>query len=179
MVSTTETDRLIYDDTLAWAGRTGEDGLARTMQRNGPPPYDDLFKYEALLTHEHDWNDYPMVPAYAARGELPANLFVEEYDLVQKVRGMASFLDTFAVLYPQLRDVDFRAQAARLQVPVYVVTGEHEARGRVVLSREWFAALEAPSKQWIELPQSGHRPHFEQPAAFAEVMRTVLSETTR
>lgn len=34
-----------------------------------------------------------------------------------------------------------------------------------------------PAEQWIELPQAGHRPHFEQPAAFEEIMRTVLTDT--
>jgi len=26
--------------------------------------------------------------------------------------------------------------------------------------REWFDLLDAPSKQWIDLPQSGHRPDW-------------------
>ena len=136
-----------------------------------------LLDYGSVFLHEHDWNNYAMVPAYAAKGEMPANLGVPEYDLVQKVRAFSSLLDTFAVLYPQLRDVDLRARAARLQVPVYVVEGEHEARGRAGPSREWFDALEAPTKRWVELPRSGHRPHFEQPARFAATMRAVLSET--
>jgi pimeloyl-ACP methyl ester carboxylesterase len=57
-----------------------------------------------------------------------------------------------------------------------LVEGEHEARGRVGPAREWFDALDAPDKRWIELPQSGHRPHFEQPDLFAAEMRTVRSE---
>ena len=177
MVNPTRTDQMFYADTLAWARRTGNNDLVDTLQRNGPPPYDDLLNYEASNTHERDWNDYPRVPAYAARGELPANLFVGEYDLVQKVRGMASFLDTFSVLYPQVRDLDLRTHATRLQVPVYLVVGQHEAPGRAVPAREWFDALDAPTKRWIELPQSGHRPQFEQPAGFAAQMRTVLSDT--
>ena len=177
MVDPAETDREFYADTLEWARRAGDVGLVETLERNGPPPYDDLLSYEPSNSHERDWNAYPRVPAYAANGELPANLLVEEYDLVQKVRGIPSFIDTFSVLYPQLQDLDFRTQAARLQVPVYIVTGEHEARGRIGLARDWFDTLDAPSKRWIELPESGHRPHFEQPALFSDVMRTILVET--
>jgi pimeloyl-ACP methyl ester carboxylesterase len=70
-----------------------------------------------------------------------------------------------------------RARWGTRPVPVYLVEGEHEALGRVVPAREWFDLLDAPSKQWIDLPQSGHRPHFEQPADCAGVLRTVLSET--
>ena len=152
--------------------------LLGTMMRNGLPPYDDVLAYEALLTHEHVWNVYPMVPGYLEKGEMPGNLLVDEYDLVQKVRGMASLMDTYSMIYPQLRDLDRRTRAARLQVPVHVVVGVQEVCGRTGPAREWDDALDAPAKQWIELPQSGHRPRNEQPAArFAEVTPTVLSET--
>ena len=145
--------------------------------RNGPPPYSSVFPYEAALTYEREWNDYTRVPAYAAAGELPANVLVPEYDLVQKVKAIPSFLDSFAALYPQLQGIDFRTQATRLQVPVHLVEGVNEAHGRAVPAREWFDVLQAPTKVWAELPQSGHRPAFEQPERFAEVMRTVLAET--
>ena len=80
-----------------------------------------MFPYEAALTHERDWNSYARVPAYAALGELPGNVLVPEYDLVQKVKAIPSFPDFFAALYPQLQHIDFRTQATRLQVPVYLV----------------------------------------------------------
>lgn len=174
MVSPVETDRMFYADTLDWARRNGDDALAATLLRNGPPPYADFFPYEPALRHGHAWHDDP---AFDPGGEMPANLLVDEYDLVQKVRALPATADTFAVLYPQVQGIDFRTQAAQLQVPVYIVSGEFEARGRIGLAREWFDVLVAPHKRWIELPASGHRPHFEQPDAFAAVMRTVLSET--
>jgi pimeloyl-ACP methyl ester carboxylesterase len=104
---------------------------------------------------------------------MPGNLGVGEYDLVQKVRALPSFLDTFSVLYPQLQGIDLRTEATRLQVPVYLVEGEHEAPGRAIPARQWFDALDAPAKTWLELPQSGHVPNFEQPALFADIMHTV------
>jgi proline iminopeptidase len=177
MISPVATDRMFYDDTIAWATRTGDDVLLATLRRNGPPPYASVFPYEAALTYEREWNDYPRVPAYAAAGELPANVLVSEYDLVQKVRAIPSFLDSFAALYPSLQGIDFRSQVPRLQVPVHLVEGEHEARGRAVPAREWFDALQAPAKVWTEMPQAGHRPAFEQPERFAEVMRMVRNGT--
>lgn len=174
MVDVAETDRMFYADTLDWARRNGDDALTAALLSNGPPPYADFYPYEAALRHGHAWHDDP---AFDPSGEMPANLFVAEYDLVQKVRALPATADTFAVLYPQLQELDLLTRAAQLQVPVYVVSGEFEARGRIGPAREWFDALAAPDKQWIELPRSGHRPHFEQPDAFAAVLRTVLSET--
>lgn len=88
-----------------------------------------------------------------------------------------AFLDTFSVLYPQLQEIDLRRDVPRLEVPVYLVAGVHEARGRAVLAEEWFARLEAPSKAWFVFEHSGHRPSFEAPAGFARVMSQVLEET--
>ena len=79
-------------------------------------------------------------------------------------------------LVPQ--DIDFRVDVPRLEVPVYLVQGRYEARGRAELAEQWFTALSAPSKQLVVLETSGHRPLFEQPEQFATVMtETVLTQT--
>jgi proline iminopeptidase len=174
MVSPRETDRLFWEDTLAWAEAVGDEDLAATLRRNGPPPYDDLLAYEPAITHEHDVNPYPDLDL---DGEMPAILFVPEYDLMDRVNGLRSLLDTFAVLYPQLQETDLRQDATSLEVPYYMVIGAHEARGRAILADDWFELLEAPSKERFVFERSGHRPQFEEPGGFAELMRGVLADT--
>jgi pimeloyl-ACP methyl ester carboxylesterase len=174
MVSLREADVMFYDDTLAWAERTGNEALAATLRQNGPPPYEDLLQYEPVVSHEHDWNPYPELDTSK---EMPFNLFVPENTLTDVIDAMTGLLDTFSVLYPQLQEVDFRRDVPSLDVPVHLVIGEHEGRGRAVLAREWLDMLEAPSKEMIVFEHSGHRPPFEEPAAFASLMATILDET--
>jgi pimeloyl-ACP methyl ester carboxylesterase len=174
MVSPRETDIMFYEDTLAWAEETGNEALVATLRQNGPPPYDDLLAYEPAISHEHDWNPYPELDVSK---EMPNNLFVPENTLMDRINGLRSFLETFSVLYPQIQGVDLRQDAPELQVPVYVVMGIHEARGRAVLAMEWFEMLEAPSKEMIVFEHSGHRPSFEEPTAFVAVMTRVVQET--
>jgi proline iminopeptidase len=174
MVSPRETDRMFWEDTIAWAEQTGDTALAATLRENGPPPYNDLLAYEPAISHEHDWNPYPELDLDR---EMPAILFVPENDLMDRINGLRSFLDTFAVLYPQLQDVDFRQDVPRLEVPVYMAIGAHEARGRAVLADEWFAMLDAPAKERVVFAHSGHRPQFEEPGEFAALMRRVVAET--
>ncbi len=174
MVSQRETDIMFYEDTLAWAEETGQDALVETLRQNGPPPYADILDYEMALSHEHDWNAYP---EFDGDKEMPFNLFVPENDFMDRVNGLRAFLDTFSVLYPQLQDIDFRVDVPSLEVPFYMVVGAHEARGRAVLAEEWFARLEAPDKERIVFEHSGHRPSFEEPARFVEVMAGVLADT--
>jgi pimeloyl-ACP methyl ester carboxylesterase len=174
MVSPAETDRMFWEDTLAWAEAGGDEELAATLSANGPPPYDDILAYEVALSHEHDWNPYP---AFDGDKELPSTLFVPENTLMDQVNGLRAFLDTFSVLYPRIQDIDFRRDVTELEVPVYLVQGGHEARGRAVLADEWFDLLDAPSKERVVFEDSGHRASFEEPGRYAELMRRVLDET--
>jgi len=174
MVSPRETDVMFYEDTLAWAEKGGNAELVATLQQSGPPPYDNLLDYEPVISYEHDWNPYPELDGSK---EMPFNLFVPENSLMDRINGMRGLLDTYSVLYPQLQDIDFRGDVPSLDVPVYVVTGAHEARGRAVLAQEWFDRLDAPYKEMVTFEHSGHRPPFEEPAAFVSVMTRVLDDT--
>jgi pimeloyl-ACP methyl ester carboxylesterase len=174
MASTVATDTMFWEDTIAWADATGDAALAAALREQGPPPYEDIAQYERALSYEHSWNVYP---EFDGDREMPFNLFVPENSLMDRINGLRAFLDTFSVLYPQLHEVDLRSSATRLDVPVYMVLGEHEARGRSVPAEAWFRLLDAPSKQHVVIQGAGHRPSFEQPAAFAALMRQVVEET--
>ncbi len=171
MVNLRATDELFYEDTLVDARERGDAALEATLSELGPPPYDDFLDYYAgVFGGEQRWNDYDRVPGSAANSEMPGTLRVAEYDLVAKARTGAATLDTLGVLYAKVEAVDLRALAPRLEVPVYLVQGRHEARGRAELADAWFAQLEAPSKERIVFERSGHRPMFEEPDRFVEVM---------
>ena len=178
MVDPRETDRVFYDDTLAWARRTNNTGLVDKLTASGPPPYTDMLDYEAALTNDPEVYPYDHSRNSEGAGGFSENIFVEEYTLMEQLHNLAAFLDVFTVLYPQLQNIDFRTDAAELEVPVYLVQGRHEAPGRAQPAEEWFGMLDAPKKQLIVLDTSGHRPLFEQPGRFHRVMtETVLPET--
>jgi pimeloyl-ACP methyl ester carboxylesterase len=178
MVSQQETDRILYEDTVAWARETGNTGLVATLTGNGPPPYEDTLDYEAALSHQMDMYPYDHSQNSEGEGQMSENLFVEEYSLVEQIHALGATVDVFSILYPQLQEIDFRVDATRLDVPVYLVQGRFEARGRAELAEEWFEMLEAPHKEMIVFDTSGHRPLFEQPDRFHQVMtETILAET--
>ena len=174
MVSLSETDTMFWEDSLAWAERTGNADLAATLRKNGPPPYTNLLDYEPAISHEHDWNPYPGLDTSK---EMPFNTFVPENGLIDRVNALRGLLDTFVTLYPQLQEVDLRKDATSLEIPVYLVMGKYEARGRAIPAQAWFELLDAPHKEWIVFENSGHRTLFEEPGAFAEVMKRVFAVT--
>ena len=178
MVSPRATDRIFYEDTLAWARAEGNSDLVDELTSIGPPPYERTLDYETALSYEHEVYPYDHSRNSEGEGGFSENLLVREYTLLEQVHALGAVLDTFSVLYPQIQGIDFRKQARTLEVPVYLVQGRHEAEGRARLVDEWFAALEAPRKVMQVLDTSGHRPLFEQPSEFVAFMDgTVLRET--
>ena len=122
--------------------------------------------------------DYPRGDDYTMRVEYPQSLFVKEFTLTEQIRAAAGMFETFAVLYPQLENVDFRLTVPRLEVPVYVIEGAYEVPGRSTLAFEWFDMLDAPSKQLVVFDRSGHTPQRDEPGRFADYLRdVVLAET--
>lgn len=178
MVSPLATDRIFYRDTLAWARKTDADGLAKKLTLSGPPPYTNMLDYEPALSYEPEVYPYDHSDNAEGSGQMAENIFVDEYSRMEQAHILGAFLDVFTVLYPQIQDIDFRTQANRLDVPVYLVEGRHEAPGRAQPAGEWFRMLDVPRKKLVVFDTSGHRPLWEQPALFHEFMtKTVLAET--
>jgi len=179
MVDIRATDRLYYQDTLAWARRTGNAAVEKQLTGNGPPPYTDALDYETLLGNEREvypYDDTGLAEGWAGFSE---NVFYPEYSLIEQLHLFAAFLSVFPVLYPQLQSIDLRTQATRLDVPVYLVQGGHETRARAEPAAEWFGLLHAPAKQLVVFEASGHRALFQEPDRFARVMTdTVLAGTS-
>ena len=175
MVDLAETDRIFYDDTLAWARAGGNAEFAAQLEAAGPPPYSNLLDYPMVFAHEQQVYGYDHSGNAEGAGQMLENLPVSEYSPLDTVNIVRGLLDTFSALYPQLQDQDLRQGAAELKVPVYLAEGRFEPRGRKDLARDWFERLQAPDKHWVEFETSGHRPLFEQPTEFAGLMRRVIA----
>jgi pimeloyl-ACP methyl ester carboxylesterase len=174
MVSQLATDTIFYEDTLAWAEARGDTGLAERLRSIGPPPYDEMLDYETALSYEHQVYPYDHTPNAEGEGGFSENFLVPEYSFTDQVHLLAGFMDTFAALYPQLQDIDFRRTARSLEVPAFFVQGAYEAAGRAEPFAEWYEVLTAPAKDRIVLSTSGHRPLFEQPDEFVRYMEDVV-----
>lgn len=177
MVSPRATDRIFYADTLEWARENGEEGLVEHLEEIGPPPYDSILDYEAVAAREPDVYPFDRTGNSEGRGGFSENLFVEEYTLLEQIHNLAAFIDTYSALYPHLQDVDLRESTTELDVPVFLIQGEHEARGRAEPARQWFRRLEAPTKELIVIEGAGHRPLFQEPERFLEAIDEVLART--
>lgn len=184
MVNVLETDKRIYHDLVAYATRTGDATFLAKLREVGEPPYRDFPWTNAnLLTwYDYLYADYTPSEGYRARGESsgldPFGVLGSEYDVIEKANVLRGLIDTFAVLYPQLYGIDFRRDVPALEVPVYILDGAAELRGRRDLALEWFDGLQAPIKQLVTFPDAAHSVAFEQADAVQQLLNDTIVPAT-
>ena len=168
MVDVVDTDRRVYADLVAHAGRAGDEDLAAGLRAVGEPPYrghplGELACPRLVRVPVRAVHAVRRLPrAGRARGLDPFGMLGSEYDFIEKLNVLRGLVDTFTVLYPQLYDLDFRESATRLEVPVYVLDGSAELEGRRAIALEWFDRLEAPTKRLVSFDGAAHSVAFEQ-----------------
>jgi pimeloyl-ACP methyl ester carboxylesterase len=158
-------DQLFYTDVLAWARAEGRDDVVSQLERQGPPPWPDVYDYETFQLYGTQAHGLP---------DPPIELDVPEYDLLRKAHFMTTMLDTWDALYPRMQDVDLHRDVPALTVPAYFVQGGREMRGLAVEFASWYAALRSPDKRLVTFPDAGHRPMAEEPDRFVTTLTGLL-----
>jgi pimeloyl-ACP methyl ester carboxylesterase len=179
MVSQRETDQIIYRDMLDYAATTGDTALSEKLRAWGEPPYRDLYAYANQIEYYDKIGPYEKTEWFTTHG--PAGLDgngAAEYGPLDKVNKLKALFDMGSVMYPQLQNLDFRREVVSLSIPVYLIQGAHELRGRLEPARQWFDSLAAPHKEWITFERSGHVPQFEEFARFQQIMTDVVVART-
>jgi len=184
MVSQRVTDQIIWRDLLAYADRVGDGELYDQILTFGEPPYRDMPWANSVVMGYYPLLETPYDPpeAYVARGEAsgigPFGLFGSEYGFIENANLIRGLVDMFSLMYPQLQEIDFRTDAPELEVPVYVLDGVNELRGRRELALQWFEQLAAPHKELITYEDAGHAVAFEQADALLRLMNEEIVPAT-
>jgi len=183
MVSPGETDRRLYNDVLALANRTGDNEMAAKMRSYGEPPYKDVYAYTFVMNlydalGEEFTPPEKYIELVRQSGVNPLGVMASEYTLVEKTNALRGLFDVFAVLYPQLQEIDFRKDASKLDVPVYIMDAKYELSARRDLALEWYDMLDAPKKQIFTMENAGHAAAFEGVEEFTRIMNEVVLPET-
>jgi pimeloyl-ACP methyl ester carboxylesterase len=176
MVNTTENDVMGYNLALQYLKDKGDTAMLQTLQKNGPPPYTGKTMLGRYVAYIDVLNDYMNSPRYALVVPI-VPLFAPEYGWVDKINHTRGLLDSFPMVYPQLTDLDFTTQAAKLQVPVYIFLGRHDVNAMTSLVERYYNVLEAPHKELIWLDAGHGLDESNMPIFMDTIVNKILPET--
>lgn len=186
MVNVLETDRMIYNLVLEHSQKNGDTEFAAALEKQGPPPYlekNPIQPYARLFGREYQLFEVPNIKSEDYRRDGDAILLMlkqPEYGWIDRVNYLLGLMTTFNTVYPQLQDLDFRRDAVRLDLPVYLVLGRHDFNNPSAIPEAYFNLLEAPSKRLVYFEDSGHGMIWQENDRFHKLMiDTVLAETYR
>lgn len=186
MVDVQETDQMIYELVLDHSRQTGDISFAKALEKQGSPPYfgkSPIQPYAKLFGREYQLFEAPNIKDETYRREGDAILLMlkqPEYGWLDRVYYLLGLMNTFNVVYPQLQEMDFRVDATRLDLPVYIVLGRHDLNNPSSIPEEYFSLLDAPKKELVFFENSGHGMIWEEANLFHRLMTdTVLPETYR
>jgi pimeloyl-ACP methyl ester carboxylesterase len=186
MVDVLETDQIIYQMVMEHSRKTGDSQFVRTLEVQGPPPYfgkSPIQPYSTLFGREYAIYEAPNIkdPEYRRDGDILLLMLKQpEYGWLDRIYYLLGLMNTFNVVYPQLQDMDFRLDAARLDLPVYLILGRNDMNNPYQIPEDYFNLLEAPSKRRYFFEDSGHGMIWEEAKLYHDIMiNTVLTETYR
>jgi pimeloyl-ACP methyl ester carboxylesterase len=184
MVDVLETDQIIYQMVLEHSRATGDTKFVQTLEKQGEPPYlgkNPIQPYSTLFGREYSLYEFPNIKSdeYRRDGDILMLMLKQpEYGWLDRLYYLLGLMNTFNAVYPQLQEMDFRIDAARLDLPVYMILGRHDMNNPYQIPEEYFNLLQAPSKQLYFFEDSGHGMIWEEADKFHDIMiDTVLPET--
>lgn len=184
MVDVQESDQLIYDAVMERSRAMGDMAFVQTLEEQGAPPYfgdNPIGPYATLFGREYELFEVPNIrnEEYRRNGDILLLMLKQpEYGWLDRVYYLLGLMNTFNAVYPQLQDLDFRRDAIRFEVPVYIVLGGHDMNNPSPIPEDYFELLEAPSKELFIFEDSGHGMIWEEAERFHQLMiETVLRDS--
>ncbi len=172
-------ERLCYEFVLEKATRDNDKRALRQLERVDTLHHNYSLR-DALLVRSwvYKYGGVIMEPGGAGYIDLQtivANLKSPEYGLLDRINMVLMPYFSAEELWSDLKELDIRDHAPRIDVPVYFLLGRFDIIVSSSLAEEYFHDLEAPAgKQLVWFDESAHRPHHEEMEKFLEVIRTMV-----
>ncbi len=163
-----ENERLSYNWVLEKAKEKGDKKAIKTLELIGAPDENgsykvagDIMKQRAIL-HEYGGATYANNKPYwqeLLHNDVP--IILKEYGIcgtIKYIKGIGYTSNTTLAR----TNPNFLENVKSLNVPVYILQGEHDVNTNTALVKRWFDTLNAPTKQLVLFSNSAHSPQWEE-----------------
>ncbi len=172
-VNMVRNEALKYQQTLRRLRKAGNRKAVATLERIGADPTQwDLRAWNLNMAWAFKTN--VPTPNLERALLLPLLLSSPLYTLRDICMILVGFQFATARMHAEFRVYDARRWGPRFEVPFVLLQGESDVITMTSLAQEYFAEVEAPTKQFALIRDAGHFAAFTQPAQFlAELLRWV------
>lgn len=160
-----ESERRGWRWTMEQARAAGNQQAIRDLESIAPYFQSSAPEPLAKIAIQRRWLDYFGGAAYRRTGagfEAAASKLAPEYSDADLERMWKANDISEAALLPAVLALDF-SYVRRLQTPLVLFLGRHDVNVSATVAAEWFATVDAPSKQLVWFEQSGHELLAEEP----------------
>jgi pimeloyl-ACP methyl ester carboxylesterase len=136
---------------------------SRRVKKLGMPPYTDSAAFQARASLLADLGTIEQGKNFNAILRETLLAMIRTYGLFGTAKALRNMSLIQRKLLPELVSLDLFANPPQLAVPVHYVFGEQDALTPSAIVKRLPAAIEAPARTAILVPNAGHMVHFDQP----------------
>lgn len=181
-VSGPENEQLSYGFVVEQARKNRNEKALRELEKAGAPK-GGLYASQSAMMTQRKWLSKFGGAAYGKDEAMIQSLVVPllkspEYPLRKLPGFYRGSMRSLSAMWPQIVKYDLREQVKSLAMPALMTEGRHDYNTPVSLAEQWFAALDAPKKQWVWFERSAHSPIKEEPETWQKAVVAALFEPT-
>lgn len=174
-----ETQQIRYQFALDSAQKESNKKALAELRKIGPPPHD----FDSCKIMEHWVQHYARIEHTPIASSKFVRLAFSSpaYSWADLVRIPLGVKFSFAHLWEEIfYKVNLFEEAPRIDVPAFFFEGRYDEVVTTQVTQKYFDSLDAPrGKRLIWFEDSGHWPHFEEPAKYRrELVDVVLQKTS-
>jgi pimeloyl-ACP methyl ester carboxylesterase len=164
-----------YDFALSTARQRGHRRAIRQLEAIGPPPHQDAKQFNTRVRWLANFGGVTTNTNYnrALRALFVSLLRSPDYSLHDAIRTAHGIRTTQTALLPQLAATNLVHTMPRIDVPIVLVQGRHDAIAPGEATQRFYDAVDAPHKELLWFEQSAHTPHLEEPQRFRNVLKNI------
>jgi proline iminopeptidase len=170
-----------YQYALEIATQKGNKKALNQLTKIGPPSNGEYSSFEKGLVTQRTWLTKFSGVTYKKNASFINLQYIlsSHLTLGEKLNFMKGFGFSATHLWRELTSINFFDRVTSIEVPVYLIAGEHD---RIVFAdqvEKYYNLLEAPKKQFYLFRESGHFTFFEESKRFEQlILHDVLQYDT-
>lgn len=154
----------------------GSSWLSQKLEEIGPPPYGYDLKNIVFVKAVLQAHGGILRRSSSAFNRALGIFWNPHYDLIDLIKVGAGFFSTLSMLLGEFHGVQFDQTIKEIKVPVAFILGRHDYMTPSKIAEAFFYGLQAPAKELHWFETAAHFPYFEDPKAFASIIRRFAKE---